>query len=158
MKKCLLIVLVVLLLLSLAACKQEKELTFTFDQAVTDCQGLQVSAASTWEEEQLKLMLRMHNDTEQFVFFGSRFVVEREENGQWVQCQMREGVAWSDIGYFLEPGKSREDVYYVAFCYAIDEPGQYRFQMGLNLSEKTDMVGLNPDGDYKVIVEFTVDK
>ena len=163
MRRCMLLVFVLLLLLSLTACGQK--MTVTFDQAVTDCQGLQVTAEYAWEEQndtsepaeekQLKLVLRMQNDTEQFVLFGSRFVVEREENGQWVPCQMH-NIVWSDVAYFLEPGKSREDAYYLNGCYAIEEPGKYRFQMGVNLSENTDMKDLNPDGDYKVTVEFTV--
>ena len=161
MKKWFVFVLNVLLLLSLGACKQEKALSVSFDAIQTDYEGVSAQIVEgAWKDGELNLTLSLRNETEHLVIYGESFVVEREEDGQWVWCQAVENAVFTQLAYLLDPGETKEETYILTFPFVINEAGKYRFRTEFSVDEQNDWGKIVPNNSVggQLWAEFTVTK
>ena len=161
MKKWFVLVMNVLLLLSLGACKQEKPLSVAFDAIQSDYEGVSAQIVEgAWKDGELNLTLSFCNETEHLVIYGERFVVEREEDGEWVWCQVVENTAFTDLAYVLDPGETKEKNYILTIPFVINEAGKYRFRTEFSVDEQNDWGKIVPNNSVRcqLWTEFTVTK
>lgn len=72
------------------------------------------------------------NDTKYALTYGESYIIERMEEGEWVDCSLRTNVHIL-IGYTLEPNDSVEKDYRLTDAYDISKPGLYRFRSGCSV-------------------------
>lgn len=56
----------------------------------------------------LVLTLRITNNTEESIYYGEDYSLQRLEDGEYVDVAPVEDFCWADIAYVLEPGESSE--------------------------------------------------
>ena len=159
MKKWFAVVLIVLLLLSLGACKQEKALSVAFDAIQSDYEGVSAQIVEgAWKDGELNLTLSLRNETEHLVIYEEIFAVEREEDGQWVPCQGVENTMFALVAHLLDPGATKEKTYILTFPFVINETGKYRFRTEISVDEQNDVGKVVPNNSVRcqLWTEFTV--
>lgn len=66
------------------------------------------------------------NKSETQYTYGEQTGLETYRDGAWYNVPMLAGAAWTDIGYLLYPGKTREDVFNIQYYYGKLPAGTYR--------------------------------
>ena len=156
MKKYFALVLAVLLLLSLTACKKDSVPTLTVEEGdvyTTYPQVYVTKAQPSVEDGKITLTLQIQNDSEYVVSYGESFTVLRQENDEWVKCTLPENHGFHQVAYLLEAGKSAEKAYCVTGYEGVDQPGTYRLKTDVYVDD-----GQNPSQSAKgqLWVDFTV--
>lgn len=120
----------------------------------TDCEGVSVQVANVvLNEEETVLEITWSNETLFSVTYGASYVIEKEENGEWINCAVRDDIAFISIGYELKPGMDYTRKYDLNDTYSIAEDGKYRFRSDCFVYNN----GLGGESsDCTVWAEFTV--
>ena len=164
MKKCMLIILVLSILLSLTGCKSAKSLFKDPDNGPLTMMPLESPTAEDgvmirlvdliWHEEVYRTTLEVEwiNSTPYEANYGSSYVIERLEGDEWVSCAMRDDLAFTAIAYILQAGQTRSEIYELTHFYDVSSPGTYRFRSHCYVYESPDS-----SVEQEVIAEFTVE-
>ena len=131
MKKLLAIVLSVLLLLSVTACGKDtaKPLAAEAGDVYTTYGPVYIDDLQpTVEDGNIRLTLRIRNDSEYLVTYGESFTVERQDGDTWIKLEIPENYGFFEVAYLLEAGKTGEITYDATFYYGVAQPGTYRLK------------------------------
>lgn len=115
------------LLLSLAACSPAEQNDPSAGQTHSEFPGIGIQIADIITDNgETTLEVLWINDTDYEVLYGASYRVQREENGQWVDCAIADPVFFS-IAYGLRADMSQKVSYAVSNYYDVSKPGTYRF-------------------------------
>lgn len=70
--------------------------------------------------------LVLENQSETQYTYGEQTGLETYRDGSWYAVPMLENAAWTDIGYLLYPGNTRENVFNIQYYYGKLSKGKYR--------------------------------
>ncbi len=70
--------------------------------------------------------LVLQNQSETQYTYGEQTGLETYRDGTWYAVPMLDDAAWTDIGYLLYPGNTRENVFNIAYYYGKLTNGKYR--------------------------------
>lgn len=99
------------------------------------------------------LSVTWHNETAQEAIYGAPYVIERQEDGNWVSCAVRDEIAFISIGYVLPARGSTEESYSLKDPYLADQPGLYRIR-----SECYIQSGKEESQKRELTAEFVLEK
>lgn len=99
------------------------------------------------------LSVTWHNETAYEASYGASYVIERQEDGQWVSCAIRDEISVIAIAYVLEAGGSNEETYGLKDPYLADQPGLYRIRSECYLQS-----GKGEWEKRELTAEFTLEK
>ena len=148
MKRITAFVLSVLLLSSFSACNRGETPTedekFNLDKATielgethTDFEGMEIRIVNAvWNDDEIKLDVNWINKTGHNVLYGDYYGIEREENGEWIDCVTLDNLGFSDIGYDLRSGATQKKSYRLTDIFDISRNGKYRFRSDCSIYEK----------------------
>lgn len=94
----------------------------------------------------------MHNDSEKTFLYGSRNVLEKNVNGTWYEVPLKEGIAFSDIGYNLYPNQTESEMISLNIFDEKLSPGRYRIIKDFNDNAKE----YNTENEILVAASFEV--
>ena len=148
-KKSVAAVLAAVLALSCAACDRSAPEANPTGENTSTYAGLSVKIlyVETTEEETV-LHVQWQNDTSYCILYGEAFALQKWEQGQWINCPMKENTGFISIGYQLEPGKSLIKPYTLNWAFGKLAAGHYRFITACNVM----LAG--EDADCKLSAEF----
>lgn len=129
MKKSIGIVVMVVLMLTMAACAQGPDigsLTLSEYGELNDAGIVMriVDETVTTRTDSVTIAYSNHTDTE--VVFGKEPHLEIENEGSWYVVPVKEDAAWEEIAYILPPGESEEKEFALKSYYGTLDPGHYR--------------------------------
>ena len=96
----------------------------------------------------ISLVVLWNNMTEYGVTYGNSYSIERLENGEWVDCSLKDNI-FTLIGYDLKANERVNKEYRLTDMYDVSKPGTYRFLSSCYLD-----MGYNKE--CNVWVEFIV--
>lgn len=73
------------------------------------------------------LVVLWNNKTKHRVTYGNSYSIERLENGEWVDCSLKDNI-FTLIGYDLKANETVNKEYRLSNMYDISKPGKYRFR------------------------------
>lgn len=85
------------------------------------------------------------------ILFGEEFHIYRLEGEEWVSCLTCEDLAFTAIGYILQPGSPWLCDYNTSGCFDLSIPGTYRFVSDCFPDD------IGPSQTFDVFCEFTVE-
>ena len=88
----------------------------------------------------------MHNDTDERVFYGTSYLVERKVGDDWVSVAV-EDLYFTMVAFLLNPGKT-EQLSYTTEKFDISQSGTYRLVVPFSIDKG------NGYEDYKTWIEF----
>lgn len=147
MKRLIAILLTVLLMGMFTACTQgdlpadvqpkRGEETIEVGETYTTFEGVSIQINNAiWTNEEVKFEIKWSNKTSYDVVYGENYNIEREENGVWESCVTIDSLAFTSIGYELEPGATQKKSYTLTNVFDISENGKYRFTTDCLVYEK----------------------
>lgn len=99
------------------------------------------------------LSVTWHNETLYEAIYGAPYVIERQENGQWVSCATSDEVSFIAIAYVLKAEGSNSETYSLKAPYRADQPGLYRIRSECYLQS-----GKEGSEKRELTAEFTLEK
>ncbi len=72
------------------------------------------------------LVVLWNNMTEYRVTYGNSYSIERLENGEWVDCSLKDNI-FTLIGYDLKANETANKEYRLTDMYDVSKSGTYRF-------------------------------
>ena len=136
MKKLIALVLALVFVLALVGCNKRqpeyKEPNFTEKQTISgndysDFNGISIQASGIYIfPDKTTIVITWENDTEYSVIYGEPYSIERLENGEWINCSLKDN-SFSDIAYELRAKELDSKEYTLTGMYEVNEPGTYRF-------------------------------
>ncbi len=135
MKKCISWILILVCVLGLVGCDQANpsnmEPDFTEKPVVignshSDVSGvfIQIGGIYTYPDK-TTLVVSWNNETDHTVTYGEAYRIERLENGEWVDCSLKDNV-FDAIAYQLQANQSDNKSYTLSDAYDISASGTYR--------------------------------
>ncbi len=95
------------------------------------------------------LVVLWNNMTEYRVTYGNSYSIERLENGEWVDCSLKDNI-FTLIGYDLKANETVNKEYRLTDMYDVSKPGTYRFL-------STCYLDMDYNKECNVWVEFIVE-
>lgn len=88
---------------------------------------VQIHGIYTFPDQTTKLTVAWINETDRPIMYGETYWIERLENGQWVDCSIKENV-FATTAHELQANKSVYKSYALTNVYDISASGTYRFR------------------------------
>ena len=127
MKKSIGIVVIVVLMLTMAACAQDIDSLVPSEYGELKDAGIVMRITDeTVTTETDSVMVEYVNNTDTEVVFGEEPHLEIESEGSWYVVPVREDAAWVEIAYILPPNGSDEKEFSLKSYYEKLNPGHYR--------------------------------
>jgi len=118
----------------------------------SDFQGVYVQILDIIKgTEKPTIIVSWNNETDYSVMYGEMFWIERLENGEWVDCSLKDNY-FATIGYPLETNKSTIKEYGFEDMYDVSKSGTYRFRSTFNIT-----IGNEQPAKYYVWSEFVIE-
>ena len=142
MKRFVVILLCLAVAVSIAGCRQQLQWTPGGEKQEQEEVWLEITDVDL---ESGILSVTWHNETAQEAIYGAPNVIERQEDGKWVSCAVRDEIAFIAIAYVLPAKGSNKESYSLKDPYLADQPGSYRIrsecyiQSGKEKSEKREL-------------------
>lgn len=80
------------------------------------------------------LIVSWNNETKHTVTYGEMYSIERLENGEWVDCSLKDNI-FILIGYTLKAGEKLDKEYRLTDMYDVSRKGTYRFRSTCSVDE-----------------------
>lgn len=95
------------------------------------------------------LIVSWNNETEQTITYGEMYSIERFENGEWIDCSLKDNI-FTLIGYTLKANEKVDKEYRLTDMYDVSKSGTYRFH-------STCSADVGDVKEYSVWAEFVID-
>ena len=146
MKRRCLCLLVLLLILTGCRPAEPKQLQGQAQENHSDYAGISVQMEELRTVDgKTELAILWSNTTEYDAIFGSSFVIERYADGEWVDCALVGELFFDALGYLLEAGQQRREIYDLTGLFDVSQTGTYRFRSSCSVdtgAQNSDMVEL----------------
>lgn len=101
----------------------------------SDIDGISVKVESVRTYPDITtLIVSWNNETEYTVTYGEPYWIERLENGEWVDCSLKDNI-FILIGYTLKAGEKVDKEYRLTDMYDVSRKGTYRFSSTCSVDE-----------------------
>lgn len=95
------------------------------------------------------LIVSWNNETNHTITYGEMYWIERLENGEWIDCSLRDNI-FTLIGYQLKANEKIDKEYRLTDMYDISKSGTYRFRSNCS-------VDVGDRKECSVWAEFVID-
>lgn len=148
MKKIIVILLVIIMTLSMAACQPSNtgglnakidpdEMGMEMGGIHSDYDGVSVQISNAfWGDDGFVLEVDWINKTLKEGIFGASYIIERKEGEEWVSCQTVDDLTFIALAYVLSPLQTREETYHVSRMFDVSKAGTYRFRSDFSIDDK----------------------
>lgn len=123
----------------LSACQQKPEWAESKNQEdiPSSSDGITIQLEKEqYATKDIEIKFTLRNESETTFLYGTYFSLEKNINGVWYEVPLKEGMAFSDIGYYLLPDQTESDTIYLNLFGEKLSPGRYRFIKDFNDEEK----------------------
>lgn len=101
----------------------------------SDIDGISVKVESVRTYPDITtLIVSWNNETEYTVTYGEPYWIERLENGEWIDCSLKDNI-FILIGYTLKAGEKLDKEYRLTDMYDVSRKGTYRFRSTCSVDE-----------------------
>lgn len=129
----------IILFFVLTACQKDPDWTKSKNQE--DIPSFVEGITIKFEKEKYKTnvteaKLVLHNDCEKTFLYGERYLLEKNVNGTWYEVPLQEGMAFTDIGYYLDPHQTKFEMISLNIFEEKLSPGHYRITKDFSDTKK----------------------
>lgn len=136
MKKLIVLVLSLIFVLCLIAYINTlpKKQSLTIGDSYSDVEGIfvEIEGINIYSDI-TSLSVLWNNKTVHRVTYGNNYSIERLENGEWVDCSLKDNI-FTLIGYELKANETINKEYRLTDMYDISKSGTYRFRSSCHLN------------------------